>query len=346
MSATTDVIATAPAAADEATLGAPPEDFSEFKKWSRAQDRGEEPPKEKQTLPEAPAETPAKADKPEAETAAEPGTEEERERGEGEEEHAEKADKPEKVQKRIDRLTRDKYELKGRIAALEEQLTAGRPAEKSVEKTAGVETEPVESGLKPKPKFKDFLTEDKNYEDAQEEYTEALTDWKLEQREKTRSEQARKTEAQTAYETKRQTWDGKVAELRAKPEFEDYDDRMEDTKAAKIIVSDKLDYAIFVAGPEVAYRLACNLPELQRIAKLDSVSAALEIGAIKASLKTTAPETKPPAPAPTTRATSAPRPITPVGGAASGGTPSLLDDRLASDFTAWKKVRRAQDKDR
>jgi len=42
------------------------------------------------------------------------------------------------------------------------------------------------------------------------------------------------------------------------------------------------------------------------------------------------------------KVTKAPKPITPVGGGASGGTPSLTDDALASDYSAWRKVRSAQ----
>ena len=60
----------------------PPEDFTKFREWSRAQERGEKPPKEEETkLPEAPAETPKEV-KPPAETAAESGTEEEEEQDE------------------------------------------------------------------------------------------------------------------------------------------------------------------------------------------------------------------------------------------------------------------------
>ena len=346
MSAPTDVITATPADTTQ-----PPESFTEFRAWSKAQASGEQPPKEETpvppTLPEAPAETPAKADEPETKTAKESGTKEEEEQVKGEETHGEK---PEKVQKRIDRLTRDKYELKGRIAALEEQLAAGKPADKPAEKPAAAETTSADATAKPKPKFKDFLTEDKAYEDAQEEYTEALTDWKLAEREKTRAEAERKAEASRAAETRRSDWATKEAAI--VEVYPDYQEAKESTK----IFCNKDELGLFddmlqesERGPEVLYHLMKHQEDLNRIVHLAPIPMARELGKIEAKLappEKPAPDTKSPAPAPTARATSAPKPITPVGGETAGGTPSLNDDKLAKDFSAWRKVRRAQEKDR
>jgi hypothetical protein len=326
----------------------PPDDFTAFQAFRRAQGGGEQPPAEpKPTLPETPAETPAEpppapADKPEVKTAEESGTKEEKEQEEGieqETEPAEKPEKPDKVQKRIDRLTREKYELKGRVEALERQLAAGKPAPEAEPKPAAI------SDVAPdgKPKVEDF----ENYE----AFTEALADWKFDQREKVRAEETAKAEAKRAYEAKQAAWDGKLAGMRTKSEFEDYDERLADTRGPNGPgkLPPELDYAIFEAGPEVAYHLACNLPELNRIAKLPSFSAIRELGKIEAhleSLKTPVPDKKPMASAPPPKVTAAPKPVASVGGGTAGGTPSILDDKLAADFSAWKKVRRAQDKDR
>ncbi len=128
----------------------------------------------------------------ESTTAAEPGTAEpstQETRDEPEPEDHVKFSRG--VQKKIDRLTRERFEEKGareaaeaRNAALEAKLaeaTAAKPAD------AKVEPKPVEAA--PRPKLDDF-------EGDFEKYTEALTDWKL-------AEQDRKHEAKLQAEIAR-----------------------------------------------------------------------------------------------------------------------------------------------
>lgn len=347
MSAPTDVITPTPA-----DVAVPPDDFVEFQAFRRAQDRGEQPPKkEEPILPEAPVAKPAKADEPPAKTAAESGTEEEEEQETGEEESPAEttagAAKPKRkggFQKRIDRLTREKAELDGRLRALEERL-----AEKPAAETPGAkETKPAQVTADREPEF-----EDAEFQDKPDPYGEWMKSWnrwdrrqeaaKVAEAQRKTEEEKQKTEAAKTYEIRKRQRDLEVESFRAKPDHADWDDRM--AAVEDVELTPHLDWLLFQSGPELAYHLAGDRAELERIVGLGPLEAARELGKIEARLaspETPAPDKKSPAPAPAARVTSAPKPITPVGGATAGGTPSVLDDKLASDFSAWRNVRRAQ----
>lgn len=339
--------ATATPAPEPAVL---PDDFNEYEAARRAEERGEAPPAKTSEAPAEPAkepeEEPAAEPQSDAETAEESETEEdEQQEGEEEEVEPETGKEPTKepgrkpkrgYQKKIDKLTRRVHELEGELHAQRERLVEP-PAGTAAEKT-GEEPKPAAAPAG-KPKVEDFET--------YEEFTEALTDWKLEQRvqklEKDRAEQERQREVKQAFSTQKQAWDGRLAESKAA--HDDYDDRMADVSDVELPAH--VDQAIFESenGPELAYHLAGHRDELERIVKLSPLSAVRELGRIEAQLKTPpkpAAGDKTRTPAVTPRVTSAPKPISPVGGAASGGTPSLNDAALASDFNAWEKQRRAQ----
>lgn len=313
-----------------------PEDFNEYEATRRAQDRGEEPPaKPAETPSEAPAEPPKGEETPEAKTAAEPETEEEEEQEEGAEEKPEHPRKKGGFQKRIDKLTREKRELEARIEALE-RGSAEKPAGSAPEKPEDKTPKPAPEG---KPKVEDF--------DTYEEFTEALTDWKLEQREKQRAETQSRTAAESAYREQAKTY--AQAEAQARKAHDDYDEVLEGVEDVRLPAH--VEQAIFEdpQGPELAYYLAGNREDLERIVGLPPIAAVREIGKISARL--TPPEKpasgdKPKPSEPKPKVTSAPKPIVPVGGAASGGTPSIHDESLASDYASWEKQRRAQIKGR
>ena len=367
MSATTDVITTTPAGTPAGTPEtappetAPPENFTEFRAWSRAKDRGEEPPKTETKLPEVPVETPAKdasapAGKPETKTAAESGTEEEEEQETGEK----KPEKPEESrrpmtpneQRRWDKLTRQRYESEGRAKAAEERIKEleQRLAEKPAAETPGTkEAKPAEAATDREPAL-----EDSEFQDKSDPYGEWMKSWnrwdrrqeaaKAAETSRKASEETRKAEAKTAHERRLAERDSEIEAFKAKPEHEDWDERL--ARVGDVELTPHLEWLIFQSGPELAYHLAGNRAELERVNKLGPLDAAIAIGEIRGRLnppEKPASDTKSQAPASTARVTSAPKPITPVGGETAGGTPSLNDEKLARDFPAWRKVRRAQE---
>jgi len=100
------------------------------------------------------------------------------------------------------------------------------------------------------------------------------------------------------------------AEARAK--YDDYDDVIDNSPAQW---NDSMREAAMRLpnGPDVVYHISQNPDEADRIALLDPVSAATEMGAIGAKLATAKPKPK---------TTSAPDPVEPVGG---GGDTAVLD---------------------
>lgn len=172
-----------------------------------------------------------------------------------------------RVQKRIDKevwrarqAEQKAAELEERLAALE-KLSAPKPAEK--------------------PKLEDF--------DTQEEYVEALTDWKLEQRlserEQKRDEADQTTKAKAKVEELQKAFSTREEEFRAKTP--DYDDVWPNFIVPK--TSTGVAVANFVAGseygPELIYKLGKDvdlagtlfaMPPEYAVRKLESLAGSLK----------------------------------------------------------------------
>lgn len=143
-----------------------------------------------------------------------------------------------------------------------------------------------------------------------EQYVEALADWKAEtkireaetrRQAQTREEQIRQYQAHVQRE-----YQGRVEKARAK--YEDFDDLVGDP-TLPITVPMAHVIAEMEMGPDVAYYLAQNRADAERIARLSPARAAIELGKIEAKVAS--------APAPKTVTPShAPAPITPVSGKA------------------------------
>lgn len=293
---------------------APPEseDYADYAAWLAAQ-KGRSTDDETVSS-EAPART------PEAESAEEADASEVSLEGDEEESDSDEqpgAEQPKRkggFQRRIDKLTREKRELEARIAALEAKLAGG-----TGKTPAGEDHEPTPPGEAPgKPKPEDF--------DTYEAYTEALTDWKLEQRER---ERARQEAERRVFER----WLQRIEAARqAHPDFDEVVDS--DTP-----VSAAMQQAILESdlGAEIAYWLGKHRAEAERISQLPPIAAIREIGRIEASLSQAEPSPKPKAPI-----TRAPKPVTPVSGGKAGGVSDPYDPSLAEDYAAWERARRAE----
>lgn len=155
--------------------------------------------------------------------------------------------------------------------------------------------EPIKAIPSGKPKADDFSTH--------EEFVEALTDWKLDQKLQTREakqkEEAVKSEHQTKLE-KHQARVSKFAEAR-----EDWDDVIESIGTMPLTLAVQESIIESDMGPELMYEFGKNPDELKRICALAPLLAAKEIGRIEARLsKPAATEEK--------KTTKAPPPIAPV----------------------------------
>lgn len=144
-----------------------------------------------------------------------------------------------------------------------------------------------------------------------DEYTEALTDWKIDQRETVRT-QAEQQKAETNKRSEVQkSFADKAAKFKAVTA--DYDDVVAEIADAELSPG---MYEAVVDSPlsaELTYFFGKNVDEFERINNLPPLAAAREIGKLEAKL-TTEPKKQ-------TTQSKAPEPINPVGASKSTVTP-------------------------
>lgn len=179
----------------------------------------------------------------------------------------------------------------------------------------------VASGIKPK--FSDF--------NDIEAYAEALTDWKL-------SHSLSQVQQQTAMMQTAKTYEARLEQF--KKTAADFDDVM--TEFVEDYGNMNVPEVIQVAyesdvGPQLAYHLAKNPTEFERIAKLPSHRRLLELGKledkISAQSQTAAPAKE------TKKISAAPKPVQPVKGTGKVESLDLSDPNLS--YSEWLKRREA-----
>ncbi len=271
----------------------------------------------------------------------------EKETPEGEEPETDKpaseaADEPEgrketksAVQKRIDKLTRDKYENKKEIEDLKQRLLA---IEQGGKPQPGTEVKPTTEEIKAKPVPDQFPT----YED----YSEALADWKYEDRrrkEKAADAEASAKNAQAqAAQAVINAYNERVTEA-----MERYDD-FEDVVGRSTPIPDAAVHAIVKLenGPDVAYYLGKNPKICKKMMDFanegDILSALIEVGKISQALLPTEEseeEGGDPVPKVTTKAKIPPRHVS-----GSSTRSTIPIDELP--YPEFRKLRDKQEKDR
>jgi len=279
-----------------------PTDFREYVRWREAGGQTA-------TGPAAPA-----GDQPpEAETA--PVTEPERQpqqpeepAPEAEQEAPPKAARPGAKERKIEWQAQ-------RIEQLERQLAAGTQAQ------------PPQQPAKPpeppgKPKLENFET--------LEAYQEALTDWKIDQREAVRAAQSAEQQLQTAWSSSEKT---------ARAAHADYDEIVQSVRAPEGpgVMAARQAMLEDERGAEVLYHLATHPDEMRRIAALQPVAAVMAIGKLVGSLAPpVAGNGKP-------KVSSAPKPPPALSHPAKTSTRDIHDENFArTDFRGWEKERLAQ----
>lgn len=192
----------------------------------------------------------------------------------------EEGDKPTKS-----KLRREKQ--KARIAELEAQVR-----ELSAKAEAADRSKPAESELGPKP-------ERDKYED-EAEYVADLAAWKTEEKLLARQKKAHETSSTTVrsdaaaakgalFKERAMALSDRYPDIEAKV-FNDPTLPMSQEMAETIMESEK--------GPEIAYYLASNREQAQRIRSMAPLAAAMEIGRIEAKLSLPKPRTETKAPPP------------------------------------------------
>lgn len=173
-----------------------------------------------------------------------------------------------------------------------------------------------------KPKLDDFETYD--------QYTEALTDWKFEQKTKEQESKSREQALQREAKQRAETYAAKADEFaKANPDFDEV--VTECDAFTPIMVQAIQDSDV---GPEVAYYLANNPEEAEKLAGLGVVAMNRAIGRIEAKLE--ARESKP-----AVKTTNAPPPIKPVTKSASTTVDPYNLEMDADDYAKWRRQRKS-----
>lgn len=212
---------------------------------------------------------------------------------------------PKGVQKRIDRLTRERYRLQGELDAIRRQQVQPQAAQA-----------PSSSEGAPTPdQFQSY-----------EQYLEAKAEWKAEQKVsevlRRQQESTRQQSAQAEQAKLRATW-----EQRVDAASDAYDDFDEVALAPDLPISGPMAEAIQRAekGADVLYYLGKHRDVASQLASMDAFSAAIRIGEIAATLARPVPK----------KTTSAPPPINPVGARATAAKdPARMSD---AEFAAWRR---------
>ena len=222
--------------------------------------------------------------------------------------------------KKVGRLTAQISAMGAELEQLRAQSLKGQSA---VEKQPTPDKAAVDPTKPVKEKF-----------ESHDDYIEALTDWKFEKRmvkEKAEAQQA----AQRA-EAGKQV-DTYVSRLKAfKETAKDFDEVMDEISDVKAQISIQQHLLEHENGPELVYALGKDRKEFERINSLPAVKALVELGKFEAKQEI---GKKPAASAETKTTTKAPKPITPLGGGASGetGTDGYREDFTQAQYEKWRE---------
>ena len=174
--------------------------------------------------------------------------------------------------------------------------------------------------------------------DTHADYVEALTDWKLEQRELKKQAEAKAQEMKSSYEKTRSSYMDKLNEFKkAQPDFDEViNDFIEER--GNLMLSPAVEESILESdiGPAVFYELVKNPELLERINGLGVVAASKEIGKIEKRLEMASESSK----EEKQLKSKAPPPISPVSSKSGSVKRSIFDKDLP--FAEYEKLRREQ----
>jgi len=288
-----------------ATGGAIPEDYAEFERYrqggSTQQETAEEEKPTEGTDGGDAGEEPESADEKKPES-----SEDTPENGE------EKPKKKTGWQRKIEKQERENEELRNRLAAVE-----GKLADPAKDSPTQADETPKNFSGKPEPKAEDF--------DTYEKYTKALARWEFAE---IRAEEAFNENQRSAKQARETAV--KSFQDRAKEAAKKYDD-FEEVIESDLEISSAVHACMIESehGPEIAYHLAKNPAEAERLNKLSPLAAAREIGKLETKFATAAAAPKP------KPSSQAPDPITPVSSRAA--SPKKLGD-ADLDYEAHERL--------
>lgn len=217
------------------------------------------------------------------------------------------------VQRRIDKLTREKYQARAEAEVLRRQL----------EERSRQEPQPQEQRSSGVPKLEQFQSFDE-YEAAKEAYYER----KWEEKQTAREREAEEARRRSNSENMDKEWRKRRDEVAN--QIPDYAERMEE--ASDMMLNEATVEAIKESdvGPKIAYHLATHPEEAAKLFNLSPSATLRAIGRIEAKIEAEGSKKQ---------ISSAPKPIKPVTGSGSGANNGPADTQSTEE---WMKARNAQ----
>jgi len=229
-----------------------------------------------------------------------------------ESEDDEKPKKPSSHKNRVKRLSEKLTAREQEIEYWKQEALKAKGSKES-DKPENIESNDINEG---KPNADDFETH--------EDYIEALTDWKVDDRMAKRDVKTKEAQLKNDYDSKMKTHFERVEKFASKTD--DWEDVITDINDIKMPLSIQQLLVESDNGPELMYELAKNRDEFERICSLSPLSAAKAIGkfeskVIRSEETTTTKES--------IKTTKAPKPLKPVGKSSTGsGGKSIYDEDL------------------
>lgn len=221
-------------------------------------------------------------------------------------------------QKRIERFQKKLSDKEQELEYWKKEALKNKDVSSKAEPKALEKTEPAT-----KPKSDDF--------DSHEAYVEALTEWKLEAKEKEREAKNKEAQVKAEFQKKSESFQEKLSEF--KEATEDFDEAMEDVDDVDVNLHLQEMFISSDFGPQLMYELAKDRKELERINSLSPLAAAREIGKIEARILKNSDSSK----ETEKKQTKAPPPIAPVGSKGSVRNAKSPEEMSYTEYAAWRR---------
>lgn len=224
-------------------------------------------------------------------------------------------------QKRINEITRQKYQERERAEAAEKRALELEERITKLEKTKEPQFEPTRA----KPAWKDFESQYDDPDEAQAAFAEALTDWKFEQHDAKIRQQREREKKEADQKQSQKSFNDKLRDTVSKGavKYKDWDEATGNLPGS--IQNKILGVLIEIPnGHDVAYYLSKNLQEAEKISEMTPFAMAAELGRIELKLSTTE-----------RKQSSAPPPINPL----KGKAPATTEIDPGKDPKAWIEAR-------
>ena len=170
-------------------------------------------------------------------------------------------------------IARQQAEIEALKKATPAAAAAGTPEPPTPAAAAAKPAAPELTYAVAKPKLEDCAT--------LEEFTEKIADWKADERDWRRSVEAGRAKAQADVKARADGWNANVATF--KTDHDDWDAVMAGVAEIKLSPDHQKIFLDSPHGVALAYDLAQDPAELERIAKLPPLAAAREIGRLEAA---------------------------------------------------------------